>query len=338
MVCHGPGPARQRGAIGLMGAMTLGIALLFLLLVVDSGRLYLEKRKLQRVADTAALEVVTRGGACITPNTNAAQFAIQSAARNDFPIDNNRSLSTACGTLVTGADFMRAFSPNPSKADAIQVIATHRVATSIANGLFMLFSPGAFDPTIQLRAVAVAAVPAPPVAVLTIRSTLLTVDSTKSAALNALIGGLLGGKLQLDALGWEGLIKANINLLGYLDALAIRLNVSAGNYDELLKTDASVGDLIQAAIDVLKLGGDAVKVVINNPSDQADCPRHEDPAPGRPADHPERHRQERPGRQPATVQSDSGVCATVEQVQRRGGGVAGRCAGTAEHHGQDQGD
>ncbi|WP_439855311.1 pilus assembly protein TadG-related protein [Pseudomonas yamanorum] len=264
MVCHGLGPARQRGAIGLMGAMTLGIALLFMLLVVDSGRLYLEKRKLQRVADTAALEVVTRGGACVSPNTNAAQFAIQSATRNNFPIDDNRTLATACGTLVTGADFIRTFSPNPAKADAIQVIATHRVVTSIANGLLMLFSPGPFEPTIRLQAVAVAAVPAPPVATLTIRSTLLTVDSTKSAALNALIGGLLGGKLQLNAVGWEGLINTNISLLSYLDALAIRLNVSAGNYDELLKTDASVGDLIQAAIDVLKLGSDAVKVVINN--------------------------------------------------------------------------
>jgi uncharacterized membrane protein len=264
MVCHGLGPARQRGAIGLMGAMTLGIALLFMLLVVDSGRLYLEKRKLQRVADTAALEVVTRGGACVSPNTNAAQFAIQSATRNDFPIDDNRTLATACGTLVSGADFIRTFSSNPSKADAIQVIATHRVVTSIANGLLMLFSPGPFEPSIRLQAVAVAAVPAPPVATLTIRSTLLTVDSTKSAALNALIGGLLGGKLQLNAVGWEGLINTNISLLSYLDALAIRLNVSAGNYDELLKTDASVGDLIQAAIDVIKIGGDAVKVVINN--------------------------------------------------------------------------
>jgi uncharacterized membrane protein len=247
-----------------MGAMTLGIALLFMLLVVDSGRLYLEKRKLQRVADTAALEVVTRGGACVSPNTNAAQFAIQSATRNDFPIDDNRTLATACGTLVSGADFIRTFSSNPSKADAIQVIATHRVVTSIANGLLMLFSPGPFEPSIRLQAVAVAAVPAPPVATLTIRSTLLTVDSTKSAALNALIGGLLGGKLQLNAVGWEGLINTNISLLSYLDALAIRLNVSAGNYDELLKTDASVGDLIQAAIDVIKIGGDAVKVVINN--------------------------------------------------------------------------
>ena len=49
MIGHGLGPSRQRGAIGLIGAVTLGIALLFLLLVVDSGRLYLEKRKLQRV-------------------------------------------------------------------------------------------------------------------------------------------------------------------------------------------------------------------------------------------------------------------------------------------------
>ncbi len=55
------GPARQRGAIGLMAALTLTLALAFMLLVVDTGRLYLEKRSLQRVADMAALEAATRG-------------------------------------------------------------------------------------------------------------------------------------------------------------------------------------------------------------------------------------------------------------------------------------
>ncbi|WP_395607136.1 pilus assembly protein TadG-related protein [Pseudomonas sp. B22129] len=264
MFGHGLGPARQRGAIGLMGAFTLGIALLFLLLVVDSGRLYLEKRKLQRVADTAALEAVSRGGKCLAPNNNAAQFVIESAQRNNFAVGADRTLATACGTLATGADFMRTFSPNPAKADAIQVIATHRVPTSIAHGVFTLFSSRSVSLTTLLSATAVAAAPAPPVASLTVRSTLLTVDSTKSVALNALIGGLLGGKLQLDAVGWNGLLNTNISLLSYLDALAIRLNVSAGNYDQLLKTDATVGQLIQAAIDVLKLGSDAVKVVINN--------------------------------------------------------------------------
>ncbi|RMR49181.1 Flp pilus assembly protein TadG [Pseudomonas syringae pv. syringae] len=49
-------PSRQRGAIGLMAALTMGLALLCTLTVIDSGRLYLEKRSLQRVADIAALE------------------------------------------------------------------------------------------------------------------------------------------------------------------------------------------------------------------------------------------------------------------------------------------
>lgn len=264
MFGHGLGPARQRGAIGLMGAATLGVALLFLLLVVDSGRLYLEKRKLQRVADTAALEAVSRRGRCAAPTNNAAQFVFESAARNNFAVNESRTLVTACGTLVTGADFMRTFTVDPAKGEAIRVIATHRVPTSIAHGLFTVFSARAINLTTLLSATAVAAAPGPPVASLTVRSTLLTVDSTKSVALNALIGGLLGGTLQLDAVGWNGLINTHISLLSYLDALAIRLDVSAGNYDQLLKTDATVGQLIQATIDVLKLGGDAVKVVINN--------------------------------------------------------------------------
>ena len=44
---------RQRGAIGLVAAITLGLAALMMLVVVDSGRLYLEQRKLQRVACSA---------------------------------------------------------------------------------------------------------------------------------------------------------------------------------------------------------------------------------------------------------------------------------------------
>ncbi|KTB61440.1 MULTISPECIES: pilus assembly protein TadG-related protein [Pseudomonas] len=264
MIGHGLGPARQRGAIGLIGALTLGIALLFLLLVVDSGRLYLEKRKLQRVADTAALEAVSRSGTCAAPANNAAQFATESAARNNFSLDDNRTLATACGTLATGADFMRTFSADPSKTDAIRVVATHRVHTSIAHGVLTLFSGQPVNLKTLLSATAVAAAPTPTVAQLTVRSTLLTVDSTQSVALNALIGGLLGGKLQLDAVGWNGLLNTDISLLKYLDALAVQLKVSAGNYDQLLKTDATVGQLIQAAIDVLKLGGDAVNVVINN--------------------------------------------------------------------------
>ena len=43
-----------------MAALTLGLALLFSLLVIDSGRLYLEQRKLQRVADMAVQDGAIR--------------------------------------------------------------------------------------------------------------------------------------------------------------------------------------------------------------------------------------------------------------------------------------
>ena len=46
----------QRGAIGLTSAALLILLVLFLALTVDSGRLYLEKSNLQRIADLAALE------------------------------------------------------------------------------------------------------------------------------------------------------------------------------------------------------------------------------------------------------------------------------------------
>lgn len=85
-------------------------------------------------------------------------------------------------------------------------------------------------PQINLSATAVAATP-PPVAQLSIRSSLASVDSGKSPLLNLVIGNLLGGNLSLTAAGWNGLLQTNVNLLSYLDQLAINLNVKAGDYD-----------------------------------------------------------------------------------------------------------
>ena len=135
------GPARQRGAIGLMAALTLGLAVGFTVLVVDSGRLYLEQRKLQRVADTAALEAVTRNGDCL-PGLSAATYATQSAARNGFTVNADGTLTTTCGTLNTGADNFRAFTVDSTKSAAVRVVATHNVATSVAAGVYALLSGG----------------------------------------------------------------------------------------------------------------------------------------------------------------------------------------------------
>ena len=261
------GPARQRGAIGLLAALTLGLALMFMLLVLDSGRLYLEQRKLQRVADVAALEAVTRDGDCLA-NLTAARYATQSATRNGLTVADGITLSTTCGVLQTGADKLRSFTPDASKKAAIRVIATRVVPTSIAAGVGALFSPGPASLNTRLTATAVAA-PAilPPLAMLTIGSTALVVDSSKSAALNLLLGKMLGGSLNLSAVGWQGLVDTNINLLSYLNQLALDVNVSAGNYTELLNKKIKLTQLLDTAITVLQAGGTTANVAVSGLTD-----------------------------------------------------------------------
>ncbi|TKJ68727.1 hypothetical protein PspCFBP13508_24155 [Pseudomonas sp. CFBP13508] len=254
------GPARQRGAIGLMAAATLSLALVMMLLVVDSGRLYMEQRKLQRVVDTAALEAVSRGGNCL-PGLTAASYAGQSALRNGYLVDANNTLATTCGTLATAAGGMRSFTVDATQSSAVKVAASRTVTSSFAGGVQALFSatPVSLDTT--LNASAVAAKPQPTVAQLNIRSTLASIDTAQSNILNPLFSGLLGGNVNLTAVGWDGLLHTDINLLKYLDQLAIDLNVGAGNYTQLLNTQATVTQLIQAAATVVQLNGATAQVV-----------------------------------------------------------------------------
>ena len=248
------GPSGQRGAIGLMAALTLGLALLLMVVVVDTGRLYLEQRKLQRIADGSALEAVSRAGTCL-PGLSAASYATQSASRNAFTVGTGNTLSTTCGTLVTGSNNLRTFAVDATQSSAIKVVATHAVPTSIAAGIYSLVSPGTFNPNTQLTATAVAATPLPPSAQLSIRSTLVV------ANLNSVLGPLLGSSLNITAAGWNGLLSANINLLSYLQQLAIDLNVTAGNYTQLLATNATVSQLISTAITVSQANGASADVL-----------------------------------------------------------------------------
>lgn len=248
------GPARQRGAIGLMAAGTLALALGFTLLVIDTGRLYMEKRSLQRVADMAALEVASRGGDC-SANSTAITYATASAQRNGFALPSSgRALAVECGALTLDANNLRVFGADPSKSEAIRVIASHVVQQSIAGGIGAMFGGAPANSTITLSATAVAALP-PPLASLTIRSTVLTFDTSKAAITSLLFGGLLGGNVTISAAGWNGLVNTNISLLGYLNRLKIDLGLTAAGYDQVLSNTVNVSQLIQTAINVLDPNG-----------------------------------------------------------------------------------
>lgn len=255
-------PAKQRGAIGLMAALTLGMGLLFMLMVVDSSRLYLEQRRLQRVVDMAALEAAGQRAVCMGSGPRADAVARTGAVRNGFELSTGQTLETTCGAVQTATNSVRRFGVDATRNEAIRVIATTQVTTSVAAGVWALVNGNKLPDTTTLTASAIAATPRPPQAILRIRSTLATVDTRQSALLNALVDPL-GGHVQLDVLGWKGIADTKINLLSYLDQLAIGVRVSAGDYQQLLRADATASELIDAAVKVLQKGGAAVEVVTN---------------------------------------------------------------------------
>lgn len=255
------GPQQQRGAIGLMAAGTLALVLLFMLLVVDSGRLYFEQRKLQRVADMAALETATLYGSCASGT--AQTYALASAGRNGFVPNADQTLGTTCGWLETGPgpNYLRTFKVDANKAEAIRVIATTIAPTSVAGALWNAFSKGKFAFRTQLTASAVGATAGTPLAQLTIRTALVNINEKQSALLNPLIGGMLGGSLNLSAASWNGLIDTKITLLDYLDTL-LSLNTNVGNYNELLNTELKLSQLLNVLkIKVLEKNGPGARVV-----------------------------------------------------------------------------
>lgn len=191
---------KQRGAIGLMAVGVLAVVLVCTLLVVDSGRLYLEKRKLQGVADTAALEAVSRSGTCMAGLT-AAAYAAQSVARNNFVVGSGNTLATSCGSVATAASGQRTFSANPALSSAIQVVVSKTVPTSISGGVWALFSGNPVSLNTVLTATAVAAMHAPTLAQLTINSTLASVNTASASLLNPLFSSLLGGNVNLTVAG-----------------------------------------------------------------------------------------------------------------------------------------
>ncbi|KNX80230.1 hypothetical protein DA83_11760 [Pseudomonas sp. 250J] len=243
-----------------MAALTMGLALVLMLLTVDSGRLYLEQRKLQRIADMAALEAAEHGGVCSGSGPQASALARTAATRNGHSPLN--PLIASCGYLRTGIDNLRTFTADNVRNEAIKVEVSNVVVTSVAGGVYALVQGGAIARTTTLRASAVAASPGPPQAMLSIRTTLLQVNSMQSAVLNALLKAI-GASTQLSVLGWQGIADTQLNLLSYTDALSTELHLDLGDYQQLLNLETTTEKLLDVAVKVLQQSGATAQVTGN---------------------------------------------------------------------------
>lgn len=228
-------PTKQAGVITILAVLMMLSLFTFVAVVADTGRLYLEKRSLQKNADLAAMEtalIYCRDQSLDVEAMSMADMYVLSASRNDFKgNDTNSSIAIS----RTG--------------NAVTVNLVHTVPAS----LFAQLLPTG-DNEVDLKASATAKA-CEPTAQLAVRSKLAELDSNQSLLLNPIFGGLLGTTLNLSAADWNGILDANINLLSFLDGLSSELNLEIGNYNGILTTDISLADLIDVSIQVLNASG-----------------------------------------------------------------------------------
>lgn len=245
---------RPRGSVLVQTAIAMSL-LLGVLVGTELSWLFYVKREMQKAVDLAAMAGAQ--ALATTDCTGARAAAVANGALNlpaGLPL---LATDVDCGRWDPTTYAAPTYYGTPSTGQPLNAVTITMRRTP---SLMMPNLPGAQARVIEVRALAARRQPR---AVLTIRSTLASVDSTRATLLNAVLGGMLGGTLALDAAAYGGLVTGKLQLLGYLDQLALVMGVAAGHYDQVLDTAVPVGTLLQAAVTALARQGDTAQTTIN---------------------------------------------------------------------------
>ncbi len=231
-------PRDERGAMLVLSALGLVLAMIFTALAVDIGFLAADKRTDQKIADMAALDssrdlagvaTLCGGGAPITDPTSNCP-AVVSAKRNNFIPDAKNKVRAE---LVT---------PNAAGTDYVPSAGGRYVRVTIDSPRKPFFPfVGNDERTVTARAVA----GSEPEAEFSVGSTLASLD-VQQGALDAILGPMLGlSNTNLSAVSYNGLASGNVNLRA-LQTNLLAAGYGVGTTEQLLNTQIKAADLIAA--------------------------------------------------------------------------------------------
>jgi uncharacterized membrane protein len=223
---------QEEGAIAPMVALLLASFCGFAGLAVEAGLLQDERRALQASVDAAAL--------------SAARAPDQAQAIGNAMLNRN-GRGTDTRTIVTGtyqddpalAATQRFAAGAAGTPNAVRVVAQRSVPLGLTRVL-----GGPASATVAAAAVAEHR----PIAGFAIGSTLASLNA---GILNQVLGSLIGGSLNLDAVAYSGLWGSNLQALAFSNALATSLNLGAGSYRQLLDAQTTVGRVLSVAATAL---------------------------------------------------------------------------------------
>ncbi len=242
----------RSGNVAIMAGITAPLMMGVLALGVDYGSLTVQKRHLQNTADLAAISA-------------ASASDVERAVFQYFQLNNkNIAVKTASGILTetgtTPFDPNTAFSTRDGYAEVIKgryvpdasvgvgkrfvenATPSNAVKVNIYEKGHIYFA-STFTTAPTISAVGTAA--AQRVAAFSVGS---RVTSLNNGLLNNLLGGLLGTTISLNLVDYQALVAADVNALKIIDALALDLNLTAGTYRDVLKTEITYGKFVSALL------------------------------------------------------------------------------------------
>ncbi|AOO84337.1 pilus assembly protein TadG-related protein [Bosea vaviloviae] len=235
----------ERGGAALLFAAGIFVLFGFGAMAVDVGSFFYEKRRQQTANDLSAL-----AAAADLPRAKAAAQA--TAGRNGYPANTVLAVQTGIYNADSTIPVNNRFTPSTgTTANAVKVemrgvtqmmlgrvLAASPPSTAQASTTLASFSSG--DVPIGSSAIAVQDAQA----AFAVGSRLAQLDG---GLLNSLLSSLLGSSVSLSVMDYTGLAQARIDLFTFSKYLAVRANLSAVTYDDVLKANVKLGDVLYAA-------------------------------------------------------------------------------------------
>ncbi len=252
----------RRANFAIMTALTAPVALTLTAFAVDQGALFNERRAAQSIVDLAAISAAAninnaQAAVLTTLSDNGiTSIAVQTSGTNIAPTATKAVVQVVPGRY-TGLSSVAAgsrFEANKLPYNAVQVSLKKQGTLYFGSSIMA-------PPVIGTKAIANAQAQA----TFSVGSRLLSVND---GLLNALLKGLVGGNITLSVMDYNSLIAADINVLSFVDALAVQLNLTGVSYSDVLASKATVGKIATAMANVPGLGNTA-KVALQSVASKA---------------------------------------------------------------------
>ncbi|MDX2308943.1 MAG: TadG family pilus assembly protein [Hyphomicrobium sp.] len=227
----------RSGTIAIISATAIASMMAVAALAVDIGSLYLERRQAQGAVDLAAMAAA----ADVNRAETAARATLEANGLKDF---KSFKVETGLYTPDPGLPVEQRFQVGAEPANAARVTIVRPGQLYFAK----LFTSQDVDVGVTGLGTNVAT------AAFTAGTRLAAI---RGGLTNKILGGLLGGNVELELMDYEALADADLSLLSFMDALAVQTDVTAGTYDQVLTSDVSAGDVLTAAADVAEASDQA---------------------------------------------------------------------------------